>query len=109
MVVVADGHDEGMNSVVLSPDDELSEDAGVGAKDAEVSNPPFCGLHLGCVEDETLRLCIKGSSGHETLHIRAVAQLSLRVASQYLSSLCWFEDGFALFVVAEVPEGGEEH
>jgi hypothetical protein len=38
-----------------------------------------------------------------------MAQLRLRVATQDLSSLRWLQNGIALLLVTEVPQGGQEH
>lgn len=80
MILVPDWYNESMNTMVLPLDNELREDTGMCAEDAQVADPPLGCLHYWCVEDESLRLWIVGSSSHQTLHIRPMAELSLRVA-----------------------------
>lgn len=89
MILVPNWYNKGMDTVVLPFDNQLREDTGMCAEDAQIANPPLGSLHFRCIEDESLRLCIVGSSSHQPLHIRPMTELRLRIASQDLSSFRW--------------------
>ena len=44
-VVIADRHDEGVDSLIFLPDDSLSEDDGVVSVAGAISDPEFLGQH----------------------------------------------------------------
>jgi hypothetical protein len=83
---IANGNQEAVNSVFLVRNDKLSKEAGVGAVESQIANPPLGGSNFGSIDDESLSGRIVGCSGHQTLHIGPVGKLSLGVAAHYLSS-----------------------
>lgn len=66
---VSNWDQEGMHSVPLLVDDQLSVNSCVVAVDSKIPNPPLGRSYFGGVDDETLSGCVVGGCGEQILDI----------------------------------------
>ena len=108
-IVVPNGHQKRMQSVLLALDDELGEDDGVVGISAQVPNPPLIGHGVRHVHDERLTGFVVCGSGHQALDVGAVAHLGLGIAPPDFSLDRGFIEEFFLLVSAQIVESDDEH
>ena len=102
---VADLHDEGVRTVVLATDIQLSHDHRVVGSAAEGTNPPLRGSECGRVDGEGLVIGVPGGGGLETADIGSVAQFSLGVATDDLVFFGTLEEQLVLLGAALFAKG----
>jgi hypothetical protein len=72
------------------------------AIETQITYPPLGCSNLWCIDDERFCGDIIGGSSHQTLNIRTMCQLCLRVAAKNLSSQSWLQKELFLLFIAQV-------
>jgi hypothetical protein len=75
-VLISDGHQEGVDSLMLALDVGLRENKGVVGMDSSVGDPVFLGEDGGAVDDKLFCFVVIGGSCLHLNRVVAVAQLS---------------------------------
>lgn len=97
-----------MRSHILSPNIELCHHNGMVGSASQRSDPPLrCGQSRA-MDSKGLVIGVPGGGGFQTTHVRTMAQLRLRVASENLVSCCAFEEKLVLFGSSLFPQGNLE-
>jgi hypothetical protein len=102
---IADLNDEGVGTVRLVVDVQLSHDDGVVGGAAEGADPPLTGGQGGRVDDEGLVLGVPGGRCLETSYVGTVTELGLGVTTNVFVVSCGLEELLVLLGRALVTEG----
>jgi hypothetical protein len=102
---ITDLDDEGVGTVGLVVDVQLSHDNGVVGCTAKGANPPLAGSQGGRVDDEGLVLGAPGSCCLEASYVGAMAKLGLGVTANVLVVSSGLEELLVLLGRALVTEG----
>ena len=93
---VTDLHDEWVRTIVLAINKKLGHNHSVIGRATERSNPPLRRSQCWRVDGECLIVGVPGGGGFQTAHVRSMAQLCLRVATDNLVFFCAFKEQLAL-------------
>lgn len=102
---VANLHNEGMRTVVLATDIELSHDHSVVGSATEGTDPPLGGSECGGIDGEGLVIGVPGGGGLEAADIGSVTQFGLGVATDDLVFFGPLEEQLVLLGAALFAEG----
>lgn len=106
---ISDLNHEGMRSVVLSIDVQLSHHNSVVRRSSKGTDPPLGSGQGGRVHSECLPVRVPGGSRFETSNVGAMAQFGLGIGTDVDVSFGLVEEQSLLFFGCLVSQGDEEH
>lgn len=99
---VSELNKEWSNTELVTVNNELSKDNSMSADSTHVSRPPLGSSGVWCVDDELIRIHVKGSGCLERANVRAMTKFSLSIAAHHAQVSCLVQPLLVLLITGNI-------